>query len=147
MSETGTEQVKEVETAQAPQIQQSPQDELLKIARKQLFFQRISAVCMVVVTLVVVLAVIRVVPQVETTLNHINNVALKAEDSLAQVDDMTDGLTKASENLNKLVDDNAEELTNAVKQISEVDFDGLNKAITDLQGAVGPISNFFGKFK
>jgi predicted PurR-regulated permease PerM len=112
MSETGTEQVKEVETAQAPQ------DELLKIARKQLFFQRISAVCMVVVTLAVVFAVIRVVPQVETTLNHINNVALKAQDSLAQVDDMTDGLIKASENLNKLVDDNAEELTNAVRQIS-----------------------------
>ncbi len=140
MSETGTEQVKEVETAQAPQ------DELLKIARKQLFFQRISAVCMVVVTLAVVFAVIRVVPQVETTLNHINNVALKAQDSLAQVDDMTDGLIKASENLNKLVDDNAEELTNAVRQISEIDFEGLNKAITDLQGAVGPISNFFGRF-
>ena len=143
MSETGTEQVKETTI---PQTMQTPQDELLKIAKKQLFFQRISAICMIVIALTVVFAVIKVVPQVEATLTHINNVALKAQDSLVQVDNMTDGLTKASENLNKLVDDNAQDLTDAVKNISEIDFDGLNKAITDLQGAVGPLANFFGRF-
>ena len=149
MSDTGTEQVKEVQpqAAEKPQPVEKPQDDLIKIAKKQLFFQRISAIAIIIMMLCVVFAVMRIVPQVETTLSHVNDVALKAQDSLAKVDEMTDGLVKTTGNLNKLVDDNAVELTNAVKSISEIDFEGLNNAITDLQGAVGPISNFFGKFR
>ena len=143
MSETGTEQVKEEVLSQAA----TQQDYLIQIAKKQLFFQRIMAICFVIMMLSVVIAVIRIVPQVEATLTHVNNVALKAQDSLTQADEMIDGLMKTTANLDQLVDDNAEDLTNAVKAISEIDFDGLNKAITDLQGAVGPISNFFGRFR
>ena len=72
--------------------------------------------------------------------------AIKAQASLVKVDEMTEGLNEASKNLNKLVDENAEIMTDAVKSISEIDFEGLNQAITDLQGAVGPLANFFGRF-
>ncbi|MCR5558224.1 MAG: hypothetical protein K6F75_11800 [Butyrivibrio sp.] len=143
MSETGTEQVKEEVLSKAA----TQQDELIKIAKKQLFFQRLSAICIAIMMLSVVFAVMKILPQIETTLSHVNDVAVKAQDSLAQVDVMTDELVKTTANLNKLVDDNAEELTNAVKSISEIDFEGLNKAITDLQGAVGPVSSFFGRFR
>ena len=60
MSKTGTEQVKS-------DVQQQ------EIARKQLFYQRISAVCMIVMALCVLFAVLKIVPQVETTLSHIND--------------------------------------------------------------------------
>ena len=133
MSETGTEQVKS-------DVQQQ------EIARKQLFYQRISAVCMIVMALCVLFAVLKIVPQVETTLSHINDTAIKAQASLVKVDEMTEGLNEASKNLNKLVDENAEIMTDAMKSISEIDFEGLNKALTDLQGAVGPLANFFGRF-
>ncbi len=127
-------------------IKEKP-DDLVKIAKKQLFFQRISACCMIVIALCVLFAVIKVVPMVQTTLEHINDTAIKAQESLVQVDEMTAGLNEASKNLNKLVDENAEVMTDAVKSISEIDFEGLNQAITDLQGAVGPLANFFGRFK
>lgn len=127
-------------------IKEKP-DDLVKIAKKQLFFQRISACCMIVIALCVLFAVMKVVPMVQTTLEHINDTAIKAQESLVQVDEMTAGLNEASKNLNKLVDENAEVMTDAVKSISEIDFEGLNQAITDLQGAVGPLANFFGRFK
>ena len=127
-------------------IKEKP-DDLVKIAKKQLFFQRISACCMIVIALCVLFAVMKVVPMVQTTLEHINDTAIKAQESLVQVDEMTAGLNEASKNLNKLVDENAEVMTDAVKSISEIDFEGLNQAITDLQDAVGPLANFFGRFK
>ena len=56
-------------------------------------------------------------------------------------------MTDASNNLNQLVNDNTEPLTQAVNNMAGIDFEGLNQAITDLQGAVGPLANFFGRFK
>lgn len=154
MSEADTNQVNnEVQQKEIPTVALEPEalkekpDDLVRIARKQLFFQRISACCMVVIALCVLFAVLKVVPMVETTLTHINDTAIKAQDTLVQVDEMTAGLNEASKNLNKLVDENAEIMTDAVKSISEIDFEGLNQAITDLQGAVGPLANFFGRFK
>lgn len=154
MSETDTNQIKnEAQQNELPKDTPEPKafkpkpDELVRIAGKQLFYQRISACCMVVIALCVLFAVLKVVPMVETTLAHINDTAIKAQESLVQVDEMTDGLNEASKNLNKLVDENVEVVTDAVKSISEIDFEGLNQAITDLQGAVGPLANFFGKFK
>ena len=32
-------------------------------------------------------------------------------------------------------------------EMTKVDFDGLNKAIKDLQDAVSPVANFFNKFR
>ena len=47
--------------------------------------------------------------------------------------------------MNKLVDDNGSNLAAAVKSLSEIDFEGLNKAITDLQDAVGPMASLMKK--
>ena len=60
---------------------------------------------------------------------------------------MVSEMTTASKNLNELVNENAGPLTEAVKNMSNVDFDGLNKAITDLQDTVGPMANFFNRFR
>ncbi|SFC43813.1 hypothetical protein [Butyrivibrio sp. YAB3001] len=121
-------------------------DELVKIAKKQLFFNRISALCMAGMLAVLIVVVVILVPKVETTLGHINSVAQNVESSLDDINVMVKSITDSSENLNKLVDQNAQELTDAVTSISEIDFEGLNKAIQDLQDAVGPLASFFKKF-
>ncbi|RKM56386.1 hypothetical protein D6853_06240 [Butyrivibrio sp. X503] len=119
--------------------------ELRDLSKKRLFYQKISTCCIAGMLAVLLICVLIVIPKVSTTLSHINSVATKAETSLESVDKMTDSILKASENMNKLVDDNGENLAAAVKSLSEIDFEGLNKAITDLQDAVGPLASLMKK--
>lgn len=119
--------------------------EIRDLSKKRLFYQKISTCCIAGMLAVLLICVLIVIPKVSTTLSHINSVATKAETSLESVDKMTDSILKASENMNKLVDDNGENLAAAVKSLSEIDFEGLNKAISDLQDAVGPMAAFMKK--
>ena len=118
--------------------------QLVAIGKKQLFLQRISTMCFLGMLLVVVVCALVIVPKAVTTLSHINTVATKAEKSLENVDSMTTSVSTTAGNMDKLLNDNGEKLTSAVKSISEIDFEGLNKAITDLQSAVGPLAKLFG---
>ena len=119
--------------------------ELRDLSKKRLFYQKISTCCIAGMLAVLIICVLIVIPKVSTTLSHINSVATKAETSIESIDKMTDSILKASENMNKLVDDNGENLAAAVKSLSEIDFEGLNKAISDLQDAVGPMAAFMKK--
>ena len=121
--------------------------EMLKVDKKHLFWQRISALAVVAMFLVVLVTAMTLVPQVINTLNSINKVAVDAEAAIGDVEVMVSEITSASKNLNKLVDDNDEKLTEAVNNMSNVDFDGLNAAIKDLQDTVGPMASFFSKFR
>ena len=117
------------------------------LEKKQLFYQRICALCLAGMLLVLTTAVVIMVPKVTKTLDHINNVAIKAEESLGNVDTMAADVSNSAAKFDKLLDSNATEMTEAVKSISEIDFDGLNKAIKDLQDAVGPMATFMNKFR
>ena len=119
--------------------------ELVKLGSKQLFLQRVMTACVAGMFLVLLISVLVVVPKVTTTLSKINSVATKAEKSLENVDAMANSVETSAGNLDKLLDENGEKLTSAVTSISEIDFEGLNKAITDLQSAVGPLAKLFGK--
>ncbi|MCR5671477.1 MAG: hypothetical protein K6G10_10765 [Butyrivibrio sp.] len=121
--------------------------QLAKTAKKQLMYQRISAICLIVMALLFAYAVFTIVPQVGTTLGHINDVANSVQSSITGIDTMVEEMTTASKDLNKLVDENAETLTSAVKSLSEIDFEGLNQAIQDLQDAVGPMATFMNRFR
>ena len=121
--------------------------EMLKVEKKHLFWQRISALAVVAMFLVVLVTAMTLVPQVINTLNSINKVAVDAEAAIGDVEVMVSEITTASKNLNQLVDDNDEKLTEAVNNLSSVDFDGLNAAIGDLQDTVGPMAAFFSKFR
>ena len=121
--------------------------EMLKVDKKHLFWQRISAMAVVAMFLVVLVTAMILVPQVVNTLNSINKVAVDAEAAIGDVEVMVSEITSASKNLNKLVDDNDEKLTEAVNNLSSVDFDGLNAAIKDLQDTVGPMASFFSRFR
>ncbi len=122
-------------------------EELIKLNRKQLFYRRIGTWCLAGILVVVAIAVIILIPKVTITLDHINSVAVKAEESLANVDTMAADVSNSAANFDKLLAENSKELTESIKEISEIDFDGLNKAIKDLQDAVGPMASFMNKFR
>ena len=134
-------------TTPGEEITVSGNDEMLKVDKKHLFWQRISAMAVVAMFLVVLVTAMILVPQVVNTLNSINKVAVDAEAAIGDVEVMVSEITSASKNLNKLVDDNDEKLTEAVNNMSNVDFDGLNAAIKDLQDTVGPMASFFSRFR
>ena len=121
--------------------------EMLKVDKKHLFWQRLSALAVVATFLVVLVVAMILVPQVLATLDNINRVAKDAESAVANVDTMVLEMTDASKNLNQLVGDNSEALNEAITNMANVDYDGLNKAIKDLQDTVGPMASFFGKFR
>ena len=121
--------------------------EMLKVDKKHLFWQRLSALAVVATFLVVLVVAMVLVPQVLATLDNINRVAKDAESAVANVDTMVLEMTDASKNLNQLVGDNSEALNEAITNMANVDYDGLNKAIKDLQDTVGPMASFFSKFR
>ena len=121
--------------------------ELLKTNKKQLFWQRIIAIGLAGLLATVIVVARILVPEATQTLQSFNEVAIKEQETLEEIDKVADSLVQASTNLDKLVADNAEELTDAVKKISEVDFEGLNKGIKDFQDAVGPLANFMNRFR
>ena len=121
--------------------------EINELLKKQLFFQKMTAYSMTGIFLIMLVAAILIVPRTIKTINQVNQLATQASESVTKIDEMTESITTASENLNGFIDENAETLTKATKSISEIDFEGLNQAIKDLQDTVGPMATFFGKFK
>ena len=117
------------------------------MTRKDLILRRISSGAILCVCVAILLVVLNVVPKVVTVIENVNNIATSASESLRDIDEMVADMSEASANINKLVNDNAEPLSQAVTNMSNVDFEGLNKAIADLQTTVGPMASFFGRFK
>ena len=134
-------------TAMQGNLSESLLVEMRDLSKKRLFFQRIATCCLVGVFLTVFTACLIVVPKAMTTLTNINNAAVKAGSSLDDIDTMTEDITTATNNLNELVSNNSVKLTDAVTSLSQIDFEGLNKAITDLQTAVGPMANLMKGFR
>lgn len=129
-------------------------EELKKLTKKQVRWQRLSAIFMMGLLVVLIAVVVVLLPRILTTLQSMDEAIVQISKSMEEVDAMVVELTNASKNLNDLVDANADPLTSAVSNISQVademtkvDFDGLNKAIKDLQDAVSPVANFFNKFR
>ena len=121
--------------------------EIRNLTKKKLFWQKISTCCIAVITGIVLVTMVIVIPQLEATLNHINDTAIKAQDSLNEANTMITSITEASENFDSLVAKNGEGLTSAVESMSKIDFEGLNEAIKDLQDAIGPLAAFMSKFR
>lgn len=121
--------------------------EIRNLTKKKLFWQKISTCCIAAITGIVLVTMVIVIPQLEATLNHINDTAIKAQDSLNEANTMITSITEASENFDSLVAKNGEGLTSAIESMSKIDFEGLNEAIKDLQDAIGPLAAFMSKFR
>ena len=121
--------------------------EIRNLTKKKLFWQKISTCCIAAIAGIVLVTMVIVIPQLEATLNHINDTAIKAQDSLNEANTMITSITEASENFDSLVAKNGEGLTSAVESMSKIDFEGLNEAIKDLQDAIGPLAAFMSKLR
>lgn len=152
-----------LEPAPAPQIPAPAEDRLeaaLKrleeqsvlqtaLAKKRLFYARLSAAFLALAAFALVWMAGRVLPQVERTLGSANS-ALQSVDLVAQQLAGAD-IPAILDNLDQTLSEGREsiaEASDALQQVSEIDFDGLNQAILDLQKVLeNPLGSLMGGFR
>ncbi len=147
MSENTNTQGTAAPSAYASNLQIDYQKEIYNMTKKQLAWQRFSTLCIFGIFLVVLVAAMIVLPKVNSTLTHADEVATNAVDTLGEIDKAVAEISESNANLNQLIEENSDPLSESVKRLSEVDYEGLNQAIADFQDAVGPMAAFFNKFK
>ena len=127
--------------------------ELLKIAKKQLLYARISACFVGVLTLAIVISLLAVVPKANRLLANANSLLGEANERLEILDEtilsvktMSDSITSVGDQLDTFIDENSTALQGVVKKMESIDFEGLNKSIKDLGDVIEPLAKFFKKF-
>ena len=74
----------------------------------------------------------------ETLLKQAEEMVEQAKHSLAEVDFMVGSV-------NKLVEDNTEDLTEAMDKLNSLDIEKLNQSIEDLNAVIAPLAKLFGR--
>lgn len=127
---------------------------LLEKTQKQLFYTKILAGAAGGMFLILLIAALLVVPkavsaltQAEAVMADAQGLLETADTAISNISAMSDEVTQVSKSLNGFVTDNAQTLTDAARDISNIDFEGLNGAIRDLQDAVGPFAKMMNRFK
>ena len=135
--------------------------QILEADRKEVKYAKRAAVFTCGLFVIMLVAAIIIVPRVVNTLKTVDDALLTAVDTIQSaqgtidnvneaiegVNQMTSSITGTSENMNTMLTDNSQSLTDAVDKMNNIDFDGLNKAIKDLQDAVGPFASFMNRFR
>ena len=67
--------------------------------------------------------------------------------SLAEVDALIGEAGTLINNTNSMVETNTDAVTDTIQKLNEVDFEGLNSAIQNLNDVVEPLSNFARMFQ
>ena len=117
-----------------------------ELAKRRLFWVRLGSVFLGATMAAVVLAVLILVPRAQATLDAVDVVM----ENLTQLSQQLQGadIPAILENLDQTLSQGRSSLTDiseAVRSISSIDFEGLNRAIQDLQRMVkNPIGSLFG---
>ena len=100
----------------------------------------------------VVIALCIVVPPAVRTINNVDTAVVGATNTLSKADEALDNIntmsvevTSASKQMNEFIETNSESVTQSMQKLQNVDFEGLNNAISDLEAVVEPMAKLFGK--
>lgn len=136
----GMSQIEIMEKNMKMNIKQAHRSLLAMIFTGGIFLVLLVAAC------IVVPPAIQTLNNVNTAINQLNGTVAQANASLTQIDDMTASITKTSDNVNKLVEDNTEDLTNSVQELSKIDYDALNDSIQDLKTSASGLAKIMAFF-
>ncbi len=132
--------------------------ELVKSQRKDAEGQRITALCSLLMFVVLSAALLIIVPKVITTLNTVETAVQQTTTLMQQTQSAVqqtttlvdqaqqslDGIDDMVSNVNQLVEDNTQQVNDAMTNFNSVDFERLNQAIDDLASIVEPLANLLG---
>ena len=111
----------------------------------------IAAICVATALLIslaiVVPKVFRFIGQLEETVMEVDNLLVDVKSITKDVNGLADNVNSLVDNTNNMVTDNMGAITEIVQSLNEIDFDTLNKAITDLSDVVEPLGNMVRYFR
>ena len=118
-------------------------DKQARYAKKQYFMSQITALCSVIVLVVVLCTAAFLIPRVSRVFDDMETV-------MSNVTAITEELAEADlgqmvEDIDHLVTSSDQSVQEALKQINSVDIEKLNQAINDLANLIRPLAKFFGK--
>lgn len=133
------------------------EEQLVRLAKKQLFWSRL-------LTIVVLLVGIGLAAWMYQVTNHVTELAAQADTLMQDVRTTAEDLDQVAkslqevdfaqlaENVNEMVDQSGEAMTDAMKQMDEalqaveaLDIEGLNAGISRFNSVVEPLARLFGK--
>lgn len=120
-------------------------EDMRKANQKNLMYQRISTVLM----LIFVIAVLAVIPKVVSTLDSAKKALDTGYETLIHMNDAVTQLETALDSVDILAGQAEEAMTgmdDALQKMNEIDIDTLNQAIKDLSDVVEPMAKFFKVF-
>ena len=97
-----------------------------------------------VAAIIIVPPVVRTLNQVQTTLEEATALVSKAETTLDNVDNSLTGMNEMIANVDTVLTDNTDAMEEAITKISNIDVDGLNQSIDDLNKVVSSMGRLFG---
>lgn len=124
-------------------------------ARLQFLFSAIAAVC----CLVLAVNVVGLLPQIQEIATEIKDITLQVTGLISQAETVLTNLEVVTKelaevdlasmvsNVDTLVTTSQTGVEQAIGKINNIDFDALNRAITNLSAVVEPMAKFFKVFK
>ena len=116
--------------------------EILEQTKKEAKFTRIIAIIMAAMLCILLICVLIIVPRivgvlrsVDAALTQAQQIMTQANAAIGEVRSALDGVDEMTGSIKRLGDE-------TLKGISEVDFEKLSQAISDLQAAVEPLARF-----
>ncbi len=125
--------------------------ELVKSQKEDAMGQKITAIATVSMFAVITIALMIVVPKAVITLNKVQDMIVTTKTAVEQTQTLVQsansslaGIDEMIANVDQLVTSNNESLNEAMGNFNNVDFEGLNNAIRDLESVVEPLANLLG---
>lgn len=119
--------------------------EIAKGQRKESRNGRISAAAILALSAALVISLAIFIPiaantlgKVYTTLNEAEQVAIGAQKSLGEIDEMVN-------NFNGVIVDNTDSVNEALSKVKDIDVNSLNRSIKELADILDPLAKLFGK--
>ena len=126
--------------------------ELLSEQKKSARNSWIAMIAVVVMTAALLIGFGMVLPKVTRTLDAAYTTLNEGETLLKQAEEMVEqakhSLTEVDVmvgSVNKLVEDNTEDLTEAMDKLNSLDIEKLNQSIEDLNAVIAPLAKLFGR--
>ena len=114
--------------------------ELVRLQKKTANRQLVAAIGSIALAVIFAVALMIVVPKALAVLLDLSETATQTQELVAQAQTSLKGLDTMIENVDKVVVDNTQALTDAVGNIQNIDTDGLNEAIKNLSDAAEPLA-------
>ncbi len=110
------------------------------LLRKQLFYTRLLALAGIAIAVITLAFVLTILPGVTGVLEQ-------ASETLLLVDQTLEDFGQMSQNVDALAESGGEAIEQLMGKVEQMDIEGLNDAISDLNDVIKPLADFFGNFR